>query len=67
MSRRDPLHLKLLRGVPCELEDFSREVFQDGGGVHSSGGADAALGAGPELEVAVDPPNRELQGRGESR
>ena len=42
MSGGDPLHLQILTGVPCQLEDLGGEVLQDGGAVHSSSGSHSA-------------------------
>ena len=55
MPGGDSLHLQVLTGVAGQLEDLSREVLQDGGAVHSSGGSNSAAAKGPGLEVTVDP------------
>lgn len=36
MAGRDALHLEVLGRVPCQLEDFGGEVFQDGSDVDGS-------------------------------
>ena len=55
MSGGDPLHLEILGGVAGQLEDLSGEVLQDGGGVHSSGGAHTTSRKAAALQVTVDP------------
>merc|ERR1719443_663629 len=61
VTRRDALHAQVLGRVAGKLEDLGGQVLQDGGGVDSSGGADAALGSDTHLEVAVDTADGELQ------
>ena len=51
----DPLHLEILRGVASQLKDLGGEVLQDGGGVHSSGGAHTTSRKAAALQVTVDP------------
>ena len=40
VTGRDTLDLEILAGVSGELEDFSREVLEDGTGVHSGRSSD---------------------------
>jgi hypothetical protein len=63
VARGDALDLQVLAGVAGELEDLGGEVLEDGGGVDGGGGADAAVGGGPRLELAVDAAHRELRTR----
>eukprot|EP01043_Picozoa_sp_COSAG02_P014254 COSAG02_NODE_585_length_19988_cov_11.056061_7_plen_91_part_00 len=61
VTRRDALDLQVLGGVARELEDLGGEVLQDGGAVHSGGGANAALGRHGVLQEAVDAAHGELR------
>lgn len=61
MARGDTLDLEVLGGVSSQLEDFGRQVLQNGGRVHGGGGSDTSVGRGAALEHAVDTTDRELQ------
>lgn len=61
VARGDALELEVLDGVAGQLQDLRGQVLQDCGGVHGGGGADAAVGGGAGLELAVDAAYRELQ------
>jgi hypothetical protein len=45
----------------CELEDFSGQVFEDGGNVDSSFGSNAHLILGVVLQETLDTTARELK------
>ena len=60
MAGGDPLHLEILGGVASQLEDLGGEVFQDGGAVDGSGGANTTSGEASALEMTMDPGKREV-------
>lgn len=43
MAWRDTFDLEVLGGVACQLENFSRQVFENGGQIDAGFGADARL------------------------
>jgi hypothetical protein len=63
MARRDALDLEVLGGVACEFEDLGGQVFEDGGKVDGSFGADARLLARDGSQVALYATARELFAR----
>jgi hypothetical protein len=63
VARGDALDLEVLAGVAGQLQDLGGQVLEDGGGVDGGGGAHAAVGGRPRLEVAVDTAHRELRTR----
>ena len=52
VARCDTLHLQILGGVACQLEDFSSQVLENGGEVNGRFGTDARLLAGDGSKVA---------------
>ena len=54
MSGGDSLHLQVLGGVSCELQNLSSEVLEDRSAVDRGGGADSGVGADSGLEESVD-------------
>lgn len=61
VARRDALDFEILGGVAGQLENFGCEVFEDGGQVNSSLGADAGLLAGDVAKMALDATAGELK------
>jgi len=57
----DTLHLQILGGVACQLENLSSQVLEDGGRVDGSGGTDATVGGGAVLQVPMDTTDGELK------
>lgn len=55
------LDFEILCGISCELEDFSGQVFEDGGYVDSSLGSNAHLILGVVLQETLDTTTRELK------
>ena len=55
MPGSDPLHLEILGGISCQLEDLGGEVLQDGRAVDGGGGSHTTRGETPALEVTMDP------------
>jgi hypothetical protein len=53
MARRNALDLEVLGGVACEFENFGCQVFENGGQVDASFGADARLLARDGSEVTL--------------
>lgn len=60
MARRDALDFQVLCRVARELENFGREVFENGGDVYCGLGTDAHLVLGLRFEEALDTTAREL-------
>ena len=64
MARRDTLHLKVLAGVPGELEDLGREVLQYCRRVDRGRCTDPLALLDRVLEETVDTTDGELSGAG---
>jgi len=61
MPGRDSLHFEILGRVSRQLENLSRQVFQDSGTVNGGGGTNSAVGRGPRLEMSVDSSDGKLK------
>ncbi|PXF40306.1 hypothetical protein BWQ96_09962 [Gracilariopsis chorda] len=55
------LDLEILAGISGELENFRREVLEDGGRVDGSGGSHTLLATDAVFQVAMDSANWELK------
>jgi len=61
VARGDTLDFEILCGVSCELEDFSGEIFENGGNVDGCLGTDAHLVLGVVLQETLDTTAGELK------
>lgn len=61
MAGSDALHLQVLGGVACQLQDLSSEILEDGSAVHGGGGPDPPMARGARLQVPMDAAHGELQ------
>jgi len=57
----DTLNFEILRGVSCELENFSSQVFENGGNVDGSLGSHAHFVLGVVLQETLDTTAGELE------
>jgi len=64
MARRNTLDLEILGSIACQFEYFSSQIFEDGGKVDGSFGADARLLARDGSKVTLYATARELWRRG---
>lgn len=63
VTRRDTLDLEIFTAVSRKLEHLRRQVFENGGRVHSGSGTNALLAADAVLEVAMNAADGKLQAR----
>jgi len=61
VTRGDTLDFEILGGVSCELEDFSGQVFEDGGNINCSLGSNTHLILGVVLQETLDTTAGELE------
>lgn len=61
MPRRDALHLEILTGVTCKLEDLRSKVLKNSSGVDGSSCPNTLLSTDAILEMAVDSTDWELK------
>ena len=61
VSGSDSLHLKILRGVTCQLKDLGGEVLKDSSRVDGGSGTNSTVGAHSALQESVDSTNWELK------
>lgn len=61
VTRRYPLHLKVLGRVPGQLQDLRRQIFQKGRRVHGSSCSNASMARGATFQVTMDPSDWKLE------
>ena len=61
VTRRDALDVEVLCSVASQFENFRSQIFEDGGEVDCSFGADAGLVSGDVAQMTFHPAARELQ------
>ena len=61
VTGRDTLDLQVLAGVTCQLEDFSRQVLEDGRRVDGGGRTDTVSLVDGVLQETVDTTDGELE------
>jgi len=61
VARGDTLDFEILCGISCKLEDFSGEIFENGGNVDCSLGTNAHLILGVVLQETLDTTAGELK------
>ena len=60
MSWCDSLHLKILRSVSCEFENFSCQVLEDRSAVNCGGGTNSGVGTYSALQESMNSTDWEL-------